>query len=253
MESLLLIFLLPTVGNAEAISNGEQLGRGEGNISLLTDNTIPHTSNAETVFTEEQIERGERPNSMSNGTMHSYNVQTIFTEGELARRDPQLNAFLSNGTRSLIFPVFLITCNYNPAMSIRASQERRDRMLLDNEVGQTDNSGTVFNVEQLTRSECQTNCFSYNSVTQVYDVAQAVIEEQPLRRESCNNAFCDDSMTYVYDVESIITEVEQRMRESCLTVFSDNSVTRADDIQTVFTEEQIERYERDIIFNEKCY
>ena len=238
-------FLLPNVGNAEAISNGEQLGRG-GDISLFSDNTIPHTSNVETVFREEQIERGERRNNVSNGMMHLYNVQTIFTEREqIARRDAHLNAFFSNGIRSLIFPVILIKCNYNPAMSVLASEERRGRMLSANAVCQTNNSGTVFNVEQLARSEHFTNCFSDNSVTHVYNVAQALIEEQRPRRENCHTAFCDDSTTYANNVESIITEAEQDMRESCLTVFSDNS----DDIQTVFTEKQIEKYQRDIILN----
>ena len=241
MEDLLLLFLLATVSNAEAISNGEQLGRGESDISLNSNNTIPHISNAEMAFTEEQIERSERRNSVSNGMMHSYNVQTIFTEGELARRDAHINAFLSNEVCSLIFPVILITCNCNPTMSISVSEERRGRILSDNPVCQT-NSGTVFNAEQLGRSERHTNCFSDISVTHVYNVAQAAIEEQPPRRDRCGTIICNDSTTYADNVELIITEVEQDMRESCVIVFSDNFVTRADDIQTVFTEEQIEKY-----------
>lgn len=238
MEDLLLLFLLATVSNAEAISNGEQLGRGESDISLNSNKTIPHISNAEMVFTEEQIERSERRNSVSNGMMHSYNVQTIFTEGELVPRNAHLNAFLSNGIRSLIFP---ITCNYNPTMSIPVSEERFGQMLSDNAICQT-NSGTVFDAEQLGRSERLTNCFSDNTVTHVYNVAQTVIEEQPPRRERCDTAIYNDSTTYANNVESIITEVEQDMRESCVTVFSDNSVTQADDIQTVFAEEQTEKY-----------
>ena len=238
MEDLLLLFLLATVSNAEAISNGEQLGRGESDISLNSNKTIPHISNAEMVFTEEQIERSERRNSVSNGMMHSYNVQTIFTEGELVPRNAHLNAFLSNGIRSLIFP---ITCNYNPTMSIPVSEERCGQMLSDNAICQT-NSGTVFDAEQLGRSERLTNCFSDNTVTHVYNVAQTVIEEQPPRRERCDTAIYNDSTTYANNVESIITEVEQDMRESCVTVFSDNSVTQADDIQTVFAEEQTEKY-----------
>ena len=238
MEDLLLLFLLATVSNAEAISNGEQLGRGESDISLNSNKTIPHISNAEMVFTEEQIERSERRNSVSNGMMHSYNVQTIFTEGELVPRNAHLNAFLSNGIRSLIFP---ITCNYNPTMSIPVSEERCGQMLSDNAICQT-NSGTVFDAEQLGRSERLTNCFSDNTVTHVYNVAQTVIEEQPPRRERCDTAIYNDSTKYANNVESIITEVEQDMRESCVTVFSDNSVTQADDIQTVFAEEQTEKY-----------
>ena len=238
MEDLLLLFLLATVSNAEAISNGEQLGRGESDISLNSNKTIPHISNAEMVFTEEQIERSERRNSVSNGMMHSYNVQTIFTEGELVPRNAHLNAFLSNGIRSLIFP---ITCNYNPTMSIPVSEERCGQMLSDNAICQT-NSGTVFDAEQLGRSERLTNCFSDNTVTHVYNVAQTVIEEQPPRRERCDTAIYNDSTTYANNVESIITEVEQDMRESCVSVFSDNSVTQADDIQTVFAEEQTEKY-----------
>ena len=241
MEDLLSLFLLTTVGNAEAISNGEQLGRGESDISLNSNNTIPHICNAEMVFTEEQIERSERRNSVSNGMMHSYNVQTIFTEEELVRRNAHLNAFLSNGIRSLICPVILITCNYNPTMSIPVSEERCGQMLSDNAICQT-NSGTVFDAEQLGRSERLTNCFSDNTVTHVYNVAQTVIEEQPPRRERCDTAIYNDSTTYANNVESIITKVEQDMRESCVTVFSDKSVTQADHIQTVFAEEQTEKY-----------
>ena len=44
MESLLLLFLLPTLGNAGIIRNGEQLERDESNISLPSDNTTSHAS-----------------------------------------------------------------------------------------------------------------------------------------------------------------------------------------------------------------
>ena len=120
METLLLLFLLPTFCNAETIRNDEQLERGESNIRLPLENPSPHASNVQTVFTEEQLERGERRSNLNN-EIHSYNVETMFTVEQLARRDVHLSAVLRNGIHSGVFPVVLITCNYNYAMSFKCN------------------------------------------------------------------------------------------------------------------------------------
>ena len=252
MESLLLLFLLATFGNAGIIRNGEQLERDESNISLPSDNTTSHASDVQTVFTEEQLEIGERCRNVSNGIVHSYNVQTIFSEEQLARRDVHLNVILRNEIHSVIFPVVFITWNYNSAMFIRVSGERRGQVLSDNIITQTNNAETVFNVEQLAASACLLNYFPDNSVTHRHNVAQ-VTAEQVSRRERRNTVFSGDFTTHANNVEPTIAEVEQEIREICMTVFSDNLVAGADNMQTVFTEEQIERYQRDITFNSTCY
>ena len=239
METLLLIFIFPTFGNADTIRNDEQLERGESNTSLPLESPSPHASNVHTVFTEEQLERGERRSNLNN-EIHSYNVETIFTVEQLARREVHLSAVLRNGIHSGVFPVVLITCNYNYAMSLSVSGERRGRVLPDNIITQTNNAGTVFNVEQLARNECIPNCFSDDSVIHGHNVAQGVIKEQVLRREGSNTVFSGDIIPLADNVEPMIAEVEQEIRESYVTVFSDNSVAGADNMQTVFTEEQIQ-------------
>ena len=86
--------------------------------------------------------------------------------------------------------------------------------------------------------------------------------------------FCDEQLSLSYGLTFALSDNSQaqasrmrvvftnncrsgtrNVRESYVTVFSDNSVARADNIQnmqTVFTEEQIEGYERDFTFNNKC-
>ena len=201
-----------------------------------SDNPTPNVSNTETVFTEEQLERVERRRSVNNGIIHSYNVETIFTEGQPARRGVHLNAVLRNGIHAGIFPVVLITCNYNSAMSTRVSGERRGRLLSNNLITQTNNTRTIFNVEQLARSECLQNCFPDNSVIHGHNVAQVVIEEQVPSREGSNTVFSGD--------ECRVSECRIGTRnayEICMTVFSDHSVAGVDNMQTVFTKEQTER------------